>query len=237
MLRTEQEALDQVFGASLEEFTAVRNDLAKKLAEAGDREGAARIKALKKPTVSAWAINRIARDHPNEMSELMAMHERVGGASGSKELRAATDERRKLISKLETLAAKALNAAGHGSSGTTMQKISQSLLAAASGEQTEVVQAGRLTRDLDVPGFGAMEGFELAADSPVFERTDDKARERAEDLDRRAREAEAEAAELTRATETAREKADRLAKEAEAASNRAEKARAKATKALDELSG
>ena len=233
---TEDGALDRIFDSSLEEFTRVRNELAKELSDSGDKEAAARVKALKKPSVSAWAINRITRDHPDEMRELVAMHDRVAGASGSKELRAATAERRKLMSKLEHLAAQALEAAGHGSSGTTMQKISQSLLAAASGEQTEAVLAGRLTRDLDVPGFGAMSGFEQAADSPVFDRSNDRARERAEDLDRRAREAEAEAAELTRSAEAAREKADRLSKEAEAASKRAEQARAKATKALDDLS-
>jgi hypothetical protein len=125
--------------------------------------------------------------------------------------------------------------AGHGASSTTAQRIAQTLLAASSGGELDDLARGRLTTDLEAPGFGALSGFEAAADSEPFTREDRRARDKAEDLGRRAAEAEAEAGELRNAAERAAGEVKRLTDAAEKAALRAEKARAKADEALGRL--
>src|SRR4029453_8730605 len=61
-LATEQ-AGDELFGLPPEEFVAARDDLARRLKREGDAKAAARIKALRRPPLSAWAVNRLARQH------------------------------------------------------------------------------------------------------------------------------------------------------------------------------
>jgi hypothetical protein len=61
---TEVREPDDLYALPLEEFTAARNELARSLKAAGDADEAARVKKLKKPPVSAWAVNQLARDDP-----------------------------------------------------------------------------------------------------------------------------------------------------------------------------
>ena len=111
------------------------------------------------------------------------------------------------------------------------------MLAAADGEDLEALRLGRLSRDLEPLGFGALSGFELAADSKPFTKADEKARIEAQDLDSRAVEAETAAGEARRAAEAAQAEAGRLVAAAEKAQRRAETAREKADRALDRLEG
>src|SRR5262249_51149563 len=56
---TVDEIIDQLYGLPLGEFTAARNEAAAELS--GDE--AKRVKALRKPTGAAAAVNRLVRDH------------------------------------------------------------------------------------------------------------------------------------------------------------------------------
>ena len=227
-------ALAAIFGAPLERFTEERNRVAKEIGQAGDPDGARRLKALRKPTVSAWAVNRLARDEPDRVAQLTQLHESLAAAGGGAELRRITDERRRLIAGLTEDAGKILEQAGHSASATTLQKISQTLLAASSGTDLEDLRAGRLTRDLESPGFGALSGFELAAESEPFERPDRSRQRRAEELARKAVDAERAAAEIAAQATRAAQEARRLETEATRARERAEAARVEADAALDE---
>jgi len=62
--------IDDLYGLPLERFTPERDALAKELAAGGDRAGAARVKALRKPVVAAWAVNALAREDPPERDGL-----------------------------------------------------------------------------------------------------------------------------------------------------------------------
>ncbi|MDQ3824053.1 MAG: hypothetical protein M3321_12520, partial [Actinomycetota bacterium] len=66
-----EQELDDLYGRPLAEFTAARNDLAKRLKKAGQADEAARVGALGKPTVSAWAVNQLARRQADRVSELL----------------------------------------------------------------------------------------------------------------------------------------------------------------------
>lgn len=230
------EALDQLYGATLEEFTAERNRLVKDLRAAGDDEAGATIKALRKPSVSAWAVNQLARRLPEDLDVLVRLHEQLGHAKDGKELRRVQDERKRTITRLSDAAATILEEAGHSAASATMQRVSQTLLAASSGDGLQALQRGRLAADLEPSGFGAVSGFDLAADSRPFQKEDRKARDRAEDLSRRATEAETHAADARRAADEAASEAERLRKDSDRAVKRAQQARAKAEQALDRLS-
>lgn len=63
-----EDAAEQLYAADREEFTALRARLAK---EAADADTRAAIGALAKPTTAGWLVNRLARQHPDEVAELV----------------------------------------------------------------------------------------------------------------------------------------------------------------------
>ena len=230
-----EQAMDELFGASLATFTKERDRLVKELAASGETDVATALKALKKPSVSTWAVNQLARVRSSDVDALAKLHEELENAGDASELRRIQEERKKLIARLSDAAATVLEDAGHSAASTTMQRVSQTLLSASSGDDLLALKKGHLTHDLESSGFGAMSGFEAAADSEPFRKEEQKARARAEELSSKAAEAEAAANEARRLAEGAQAEAERLAKEAERAEKRAEQARAKADAALDRL--
>ena len=62
--------LDRLYGLPLDEFVKERDALAKRL-RGEDREAAAAVKALRKPTVGAWALNQAIRRRRSETDELL----------------------------------------------------------------------------------------------------------------------------------------------------------------------
>ncbi|HVE92785.1 MAG TPA: hypothetical protein VNE62_10895, partial [Actinomycetota bacterium] len=99
--------LDELYGVRPDEFVTVRDRLAKELRAAGDKERAAGVKALRRPTPSAWAVNQLARSHPHELKEAVEAGDRLRlaqrrAASGAeaKGYREATSERDRAVQKL-----------------------------------------------------------------------------------------------------------------------------------------
>lgn len=69
------EVAGRLYALPLSEFTAARTAEARAAKEAGQAALAREIGKLRKPTVSAWAVNRAAREHPGELGELLALGE------------------------------------------------------------------------------------------------------------------------------------------------------------------
>src|SRR5690349_22162490 len=63
---------DRLYGLPLEQFTAERDAAAKALRKSGDREAAAVLAKLPKPTPAAWAANQVARTEPDVRDEFLA---------------------------------------------------------------------------------------------------------------------------------------------------------------------
>lgn len=63
--------IDELYASAPDEFTAERNAAAKRLDAEGDREAAAKVKALRKPTQIAWVLNQLARRHPDDVEALV----------------------------------------------------------------------------------------------------------------------------------------------------------------------
>lgn len=76
-----ENAVDRLQAVPLEDFVAERKRLAKELRDAGDRESAATLAKLPKPTPPAWALNRLAREEPGLLGAWLEAAEALRDAS------------------------------------------------------------------------------------------------------------------------------------------------------------
>jgi hypothetical protein len=225
----------QLYEVPLEEFTAERNKLAASLKEAGESDAASAVKALKKPDVAAWTVNQLAHRYPDQIRELLALRDEMGGSSGS-DLRAAGEKRRHLLAQLVKHADAILRDAGHAPAAGTLEKITQTLQAGATEEEVEALRAGRLTRALAPSGFAGLSWSDEARSEPSPpSKATVRAKEKAESLTATADEKEAEAIELEKAAAVARKHADAAARQAEVARRAADRARERAAAASAKL--
>jgi hypothetical protein len=155
--------IDDLFKLPLEEFTAARNALAAALKAAGRGEDAAAVKALTKPPLSAWAVNQLYWRHRKPFDQLMAAGERLRKAQASQlagksaELRGPMEAHREAVADLSKRAAALLRESGHPPAPDLSRRVTTTLEALATyGSQDGAPQAGRLTADVDPPGFEAL---------------------------------------------------------------------------------
>ncbi len=154
--------LDRLYGLPAGEFVAARNELAKRLRKAGDRDAAEKTKKLAKPSVTAWAVNQLAFRAGSELEGLRAAGEKVRAAhlAGLKEQQAAASARRDAISTLRVIAEVALQEAGVSPNRGHRQRISQTLeVLSSQGSEADQPRAGRLATDLEPAGFDALSGL------------------------------------------------------------------------------
>src|SRR5262245_4297365 len=159
----ETTAADELFRLPLSEFTSARNALAAKLKKDGDAEEGERIKALSKPPVSAWVANQLYWKHRNAFNRLLAAGDEFRKAQAAQlagksvDLRGPLDARRETLGELTKLAAEVLRDAGHPASPEMMRRIMTTLEALATyGDHPGGPPLGRLTADVDPPGFEAL---------------------------------------------------------------------------------
>jgi hypothetical protein len=155
--------VDALFKLPLAEFTGARNDLAARLKRCGHSDDARVVKSLAKPPVSAWAVNQLYWNHREAFDRLLEAGQRfrqaqVAGAVGKPaDLRESLEERREALSQLSELAAALLSDAGHNPAPDTIHRITTTLEAiSAYASLSDGPTPGRLTRDLDPPGFEAL---------------------------------------------------------------------------------
>ncbi len=155
---TLDDRIDELYGLPLDRFTPERDALAKELSADGDREGTARVKALRKPVVSMWALNVLRREEPEKIDELIELgsrlrdaHRRAVSGGDVEPFREASDERRRIVSSLTRSAGKILERAGAGS-GSQADDVAGTLEAATVDEETaELLRSGRLTKPVRPP--------------------------------------------------------------------------------------
>jgi hypothetical protein len=156
--------VDRLYSKPLAEFTAARDALARALRRNGDTEAAQEVKALRKPTVSAWAINQLARKERMKVRSLLvagetlrAAHADLLGGGQPEKVRKAADAERNAIKHLVASAATILSEEGHTPSENMLDRIATTLRAAAVDDEARtLLERGRLTADLDPSGFGPL---------------------------------------------------------------------------------
>jgi hypothetical protein len=158
--------VDALFRLPLAEFTAARNALASKLKKAGRGEvggEADLVKALVKPSISAWTVNQLYWKHRDAFDRLIESGVRFHKAQSSRfagklaDMRTALDARREALAHLSDLATSLLRGAGHNPTPDTIHRITTTLEAmSAYASSSNAPRPGRLTHDVDPPGFESL---------------------------------------------------------------------------------
>lgn len=161
-----EQARAELYDAAPEEFVAERKRLTKELKSAGNAADAEQLGKLRKPTVAAWALNRLARDQRRDVDLLLDSGHRLlqaqagvlrGDARETFEQAQRTE--REAIARLAHAAEQLLLERG-GASGTVLEQIAASLHAAAVSEHgRELLAAGQFTEPLTLEGFDAVAGL------------------------------------------------------------------------------
>ncbi len=149
---------DELYGLAPERFTASRDERASEARAAGDRERAERIKKLRRPTVSAWLSNRLARDRAQDIQALIRLGRDIGaaqaGLSGD-ELRRLSRRRVDAVAALVTHAKELARTEGQAVSAAVLEEVTSTLEAALADRAAgEALQSGRLTGALRYSGLG-----------------------------------------------------------------------------------
>lgn len=159
MTRLEDERVQRLYGLPLEEFTPERNALATEMRAEGDRAGAEAVKALRKPTLAAWAVNQLVRAEPDLVEallgaggELRQAHRQAASGRGAEQLRAAAESERAAV---ELLMSRARTVLGGALSPAVADAMRNTLHAASSDDEArERVRTGTLAAPLRPVGLG-----------------------------------------------------------------------------------
>jgi hypothetical protein len=235
---TLDEAIDELYGADLDAFTAERTRLARELRAEGSRDEAFELQQLRKPTVAAWALNQLARRNRRDVDLLLDAGHRLREAQAAalrgddrEAFEQARATEREALKRLNREAERLVREERGGASPAVLSQIEETLRAAAVSEEgRERLALGRFTAPLVSEGFGALEG--LAPDTPAARRESGPS---AAELKRLRREAQQRVRELEAEARAADERAAKLRREWEAAEREAEDLRRQADEARDAL--
>ncbi|HKZ02621.1 MAG TPA: hypothetical protein VJ180_10295, partial [Pyrinomonadaceae bacterium] len=155
--------VDALFRIPLAEFTGARNALAAQLKKSGRGDEAVVVKALVKPSISAWAVNQLYWNHRDAFDRLITSGEHFHKTQTSGKvaaMRGALDTRREALTHLSDLATSLLRDAGHNPSPDTIHRITTTLEAiSVYASRSDAPRPGRLTHDVDPPGFELFASF------------------------------------------------------------------------------
>src|SRR3954447_11530110 len=147
---------DDLYGLPLDAFVPERDALAKRLRADGRREEATEVKALRKPSVAAWAVNQAVRTQPKAARGLWeagdaliaAQEDLLAGRGDARGLRGAADAERAALDELLDAARGLLTGKGTDLGEGTIERVRETLHAAAiEPEARDEVAAGRAVRE------------------------------------------------------------------------------------------
>lgn len=148
---------DRLYALAPEEFTAARDAAAREAAD-GDLRKA--VKALRRPTASAHAVNVLVRERGDDVAALVALGDEMRAAMGgdAAEVRRLAEERRNRIADLVD-----------ADLPTPVQQDVTATLEAATADPGlgAAVRTGRLVKPLRYAGFGAMPDLDDVVATPV----------------------------------------------------------------------
>ncbi|XVV02866.1 hypothetical protein ACQPW3_36825 [Actinosynnema sp. CA-248983] len=248
---------DELYALPPAGFVAARDAAARRALDRGDKALAKQVAALRKPTLSAWALNQLARQHAPEFAQAVALGEQLRAAQEGLKgnvLRELSGKRRVVVGALVRLTEDLARAAGSPLGPDAVQQVRTTLTSAlADAVLAARIRAGRLVKPVEQSGFGPMSDTAVPAPAsrddlaPRREKKRERelakareditsARERARDADKALAEAEAE---LTAREERAEELKAELRRAQQASHEAAatvERARRKAFTAHEKLS-
>jgi chromosome segregation ATPase len=233
---------DRLYGLRPTEFMAARTEYVREAKEAGDKEVAAGIAKLRKPSQAAWILNLLARREPAELQRLGNLGAALRDAHGRVDGESIRD-----LSKQRHQVIRALVAQVRSMAKQEGQKLSESVLrdveavfskALADPAVTETLQAGTLAATTDLT---EQEGWPEAPEPVVDEvaqRREQRAERRRQELGRAKAEAQHTSEVRDRAQNAlahAEQKAERAARSVQELEGELERARTTEEEANSEV--
>jgi hypothetical protein len=246
---------DELYGLVPGSFTAERNARAKEVRSSGDRDLAAAVGRLPRPSVAAWAANLLVRERADQVDQVVALGALLREAQEDLDpaaLKSLSAQRRQVVAALGKEAGRLAASHGQKLSGAVVEELEHTLQAAMTDEAAaEAVRTGRLVRSLSaegldvdltdavaVPGGAAPPPPEPTPRARGGARIDDLEQKRREVAERElaaARQAADEAEAAAREAENAREEVERRRDEARARRDRLRDDRRRLAAELAEL--
>jgi hypothetical protein len=143
------------------DFTRTRDARAAALKAAGRHADAQAVRRLRRPPVTLWATNQLARADSERLADFIANVDRVRRTQ-LRDLRGAGDALQRQRAALDALVGRAgelLAGQGHRAAPAMQRRIADTLLGAAvDRRRSRELQEGRLTEELPAPGFEVLTG-------------------------------------------------------------------------------
>jgi hypothetical protein len=147
------DALDLLYAAPLDGFVALRKELAAARRAAGDPAGSREIAAAKKPSRIAWALNQVARQHPELLKGAFASHAGAARAQAHGDAEAVRDAVRwfrEALAEVVREGSRVAAEAGVPLSADQARGLGETVRAAITGGTQAELLAGRSTEDAEV---------------------------------------------------------------------------------------
>jgi hypothetical protein len=161
---TSDERVAGLYREHPERFVARRNELVKELRAGGERDEAERLRTLRRPTATAWLINRVARDSTQLVEEFAAASRAVedaqrraleGDDEATSEWRSAAARERAAAAAVAKAAERSAREAGHPASPRSLELVLETLRAAGGDrELRDRVLHGRVEREQSAATLG-----------------------------------------------------------------------------------
>jgi chromosome segregation ATPase len=164
--------LEPLYREPPDEFVRGRDALAKELREQGDRETATAVKKLRRPSQSAWLINRVAIEDPDRARRLAdaagelvdAQQRMLEGRGDAADLRAAAERERERVERMVEAVRRVAAEHSKPVSAAVIERVGQTLQAVGSDpELRDRLVRGRVERDHRAATIGLPDAASLAA--------------------------------------------------------------------------
>jgi hypothetical protein len=143
------DAKAELYEAEPDAFTARRQELTEHARDAGQPDVAKQIAGLRKPTRSAWVVNRLVRSDPEVRTRLDALAADLRAAADGAKLRELTTARSRLVDELTRAAL-----AGLPAPPAALREEVTATLDAAIADPDVAARLGTLVRAEQYAGFG-----------------------------------------------------------------------------------
>lgn len=229
----DEEVLDELYSAPLDEFIARRTALAKQLKGEGRADEAAEVGGARKPPVPLWTVNQLARRNKPAVAKLVDASDRLRKALGKGDHDAFASAQNAQTDALRNLRDAARSLLGKATDPVLERVVSTFRTASVDDDLRDALLAGRLTEEPEASGFDALAGLSFApsGERKPAEKPRRDGAERVKQATKALQEAKAEARAREREArdaERAADKARKAADEAAAAVEEAEEALASA---------
>lgn len=161
----------ELYGLPLAEFTQTRDAWATTERDGGDAQLAKEVRALRKPSTTAWAVNMLARSQPDlleELVELGAQLRQAQSASDGARMRSLDQDRRRLMARMAAEAVTVAELHDQPLGSAASAGLDETMKAAlADREAGRAVLDGMLVTGLSAPGLGAVDLSDTVAIEPT----------------------------------------------------------------------